>query len=229
MADSDIQRGAQELFRRTMTERLGDSEKGKMLAQMLLPSFPVGCRRQTPGPGYLEALVQDNVDTWWDDIAKITEKGILTKSGEELGFDVICCATGFDTSFQPSFPLIGRGGVDLAKRWSEEPPSAYFGIAVPDFPNYFGTFWRLLSSAFYSPKIKLNCCSLYWTRFPHFERILGPGYPDDGDLHLQMHWQATNWVHTYPRYQSCCDQRLQWTHSKVPETNCVGWKLPKLV
>jgi len=63
MADSDIQRGAQELFRRTMTERLGDSEKGKMLAQMLLPSFPVGCRRQTPGPGYLEALVQDNVDT----------------------------------------------------------------------------------------------------------------------------------------------------------------------
>jgi hypothetical protein len=40
MADLDIQRGAQ-LFRRTMTERLGDSEKGKMLAQMLLPSFPV--------------------------------------------------------------------------------------------------------------------------------------------------------------------------------------------
>jgi hypothetical protein len=29
--------------------------------QQLLPSFPPGCRRLTPGPGYLEALVEPNV------------------------------------------------------------------------------------------------------------------------------------------------------------------------
>jgi len=29
--------------------------------EQLLPSFPPGCRRLTPGPGYLEALVEPNV------------------------------------------------------------------------------------------------------------------------------------------------------------------------
>lgn len=31
---------------------------------------------------------------------------------------MIVCATGFDTSFAPRFPLVGRGGVSLAERWS---------------------------------------------------------------------------------------------------------------
>lgn len=141
-AASESQAKARELFKRTMTERLGQSEKGKKLAEMLIPEFPVGCRRQTPGPDFLEVLTEPNVDTRWDDIAKITEKGILTKSGQELGFDAIVCATGFDTSFQPRFPVIGRNGVSLAKQW-EEVPEAYFGLAVPNFPNYFSKLSNL--------------------------------------------------------------------------------------
>ena len=137
MADSDIQKKAQELFRKSMTERLGDSEKGRKAAEMLLPDFPVGCRRQTPGPGFLEALVQDNIELKWDDLANCTEKGITTRSGEEREYDVIVCATGFDTTFRPAFPVIGRNGVNLATKWSLDRPKAYFGLAVPDMPNYF--------------------------------------------------------------------------------------------
>lgn len=135
--DSQGQKDAQAMFTKSMKSRLGDSEKGKRLLEMLLPKFPVGCRRQTPGPGFLEALLQDNVDARWDDIARITKKGIMTKGGDELEFDAIVCATGFDTSFQPSIPIVGRNGVDLAKKWREEVPKAYWGIVVPDFPNYF--------------------------------------------------------------------------------------------
>lgn len=137
MKDSDLQTKAQALFAKSMSDRLGESERGKKLLEMLLPKFPVGCRRLTPGPGFLEALLQDNVDTRWDDIARITSRGIVTKSGEELEFDAIVCATGFDTSFQPSFPIVGRGGVDLAQTWTADRPKAYFGITVPHFPNYF--------------------------------------------------------------------------------------------
>ena len=137
LADSEIQKKAQELFRKSMTDRLGDSEKGRKAAQYLLPDFPVGCRRQTPGPGFLEALIQDNVEMRWDDIDRITEKGILTKDGQEKEYDVIVCATGFDTSFKPSFPVIGRNGVNLAEKWTAEQPKAYFGFLVPDMPNYF--------------------------------------------------------------------------------------------
>ncbi|CZR57488.1 related to monooxigenase [Phialocephala subalpina] len=136
-AGTDLQQQAQALFAKTMKQRLGDSPKGKQLADILIPSFPVGCRRQTPGPGFLETLMRDNVDLRWDDISKITEKGILTKSGEELEFDAIVCATGFDTSFRPSFPVVGRNDVDLTKKWDDGAPEAYFGIAIPDFPNYF--------------------------------------------------------------------------------------------
>jgi cation diffusion facilitator CzcD-associated flavoprotein CzcO len=137
MADSDVQLKAQALFRKSMNDRLGDSEKGRKAAEMLLPDFPVGCRRQTPGPGFLEALVQDNVELRWDSVQSITEKGILLKSGVEKEYDAIVCATGFDTTFKPAFPVIGRHGVDLAQKWTEEQPKAYFGISVPDMPNYF--------------------------------------------------------------------------------------------
>jgi cation diffusion facilitator CzcD-associated flavoprotein CzcO len=137
MADSDLQKKAQAMFRKSMLERLGDTEKGRRAAEMLLPDFPVGCRRQTPGPGFLEALGKDNVNLHWDDIDGITDKGIRSRSGEERDYDVIVCATGFDTTFKPAFPLVGRNGVNLAERWQADRPKAYFGIAVPDMPNYF--------------------------------------------------------------------------------------------
>jgi cation diffusion facilitator CzcD-associated flavoprotein CzcO len=137
IADTDIQKRAQEMFTESMIKRLGDTPKGRKAAEYLLPSFPVGCRRQTPGPGFLEALTQDNIEMHWDDVAAITEKGIRTRSGKEKEYDVIVCATGFDTSFRPSFPLIGRGGVNLAQKWDIEQPKAYFGFLVPDMPNYF--------------------------------------------------------------------------------------------
>ncbi|GAM39067.1 hypothetical protein TCE0_034f10308 [Talaromyces pinophilus] len=137
IADSDIQKRAQEMFRKSMIERLGDSEKGRKAAEYLLPDFPVGCRRQTPGPGFLEAVTQENIELRWDDVVRVTENGIVTRSGETKEYDVIVCATGFDTSFKPSFPLVGRNGVDLAQKWNNEQPKAYFGFSVPDMPNYF--------------------------------------------------------------------------------------------
>lgn len=137
IADSDLQKSAQELFRKSMTNRLGDTPKGQKAARYLLPDFPIGCRRQTPGPGFLEALTQDNVDLLWNEVSHITEKGIMTKSGEEKEYDVIVCATGFDTTFRPAFPLIGRNGVNLARKWEKEIPQAYFSLMVPDMPNYF--------------------------------------------------------------------------------------------
>lgn len=137
---SEEQKAARELFQNNMRQRLGDSPKGKALFNLLVPQFPVGCRRQTPGPGYLEALLQDNVETRWDDIARFTEKGIQTRSGQELDFDVIVCATGFDTTFKPRFPVVGINGVSLEDKWTKEVPMSYFGITAPDMPNYFSTY-----------------------------------------------------------------------------------------
>jgi len=48
----------QRQFAHNMKEKLASKPE---IFEQLLPNFPPGCRRLTPGPGYLEALVQPNV------------------------------------------------------------------------------------------------------------------------------------------------------------------------
>jgi cation diffusion facilitator CzcD-associated flavoprotein CzcO len=50
----------------------------------------------TPGPGYLEAIVQPNVDYISDDIDHVKEEGIVTKDGTLRKVDAIIWATGFN-------------------------------------------------------------------------------------------------------------------------------------
>ncbi|KAI8181181.1 hypothetical protein K4K51_002062 [Colletotrichum sp. SAR 10_75] len=49
---------AEESIRKLMKARLSGSNE---LAEEIIPDFSIGCRRLTPGPGYLEALTADNV------------------------------------------------------------------------------------------------------------------------------------------------------------------------
>ena len=46
------------------------------------------------------------------------------------------CATGFDVSHCPRYPVIGRNGVSLADKWVKEPES-YLSLACAGLPNYF--------------------------------------------------------------------------------------------
>ncbi|KAF2845806.1 FAD/NAD(P)-binding domain-containing protein [Plenodomus tracheiphilus IPT5] len=123
---------AAEYMRQQMKLRLGNEE----LASRLLPKFPVGCRRFTPGVGYLESLGKKNVTVIFDEVVKLTPASCVTRNGTEIELDAMICATGFDTSFRPRFPIIGRGGKDLREEWADEPRS-YLSIAAHGFPNYF--------------------------------------------------------------------------------------------
>ena len=59
------------------------------LEAKLIPSFGVGCRRITPGVGYLEALVQDNVECVFGSVSRLTKNGIVGEDGIERAYDVI--------------------------------------------------------------------------------------------------------------------------------------------
>jgi cation diffusion facilitator CzcD-associated flavoprotein CzcO len=93
----------------------------------------------TPGEGYLEALQAENVQVVRSPIQSINEEGIIASDGTTYSVDVIIAATGYNTSYVPPYPLIGRDGVDLRDRWSQTGAEAYFTCAVPDMPNYFST------------------------------------------------------------------------------------------
>ncbi|KXS95126.1 hypothetical protein AC578_2889 [Pseudocercospora eumusae] len=116
-----------------MAEKLGHDP---VLCEKLIPKYELGCRRITPGSGYLEAFTQSNVHLTNSEIVSISADGIHTKDGTFRPIDVLVCATGFDISQVPTFPLTGRDGISLAEKWKDEPES-YISLACPDMPNMF--------------------------------------------------------------------------------------------
>ncbi|KAF7960488.1 hypothetical protein EAE96_000168 [Botrytis aclada] len=133
LKDSEQQETARDDFTELMKEKLA---KNPEIFKALLPSFSVGCRRLTPGPGYLEALVEDNVDFIDTPILKASANGLILKSGEERELDVLVCATGFQASAPPPFPVIGRNGQSMKEKF-EPWPETYLSLATDGFPNYF--------------------------------------------------------------------------------------------
>jgi cation diffusion facilitator CzcD-associated flavoprotein CzcO len=131
LKNSKINNDTHEYMMSQMKEKLNDP----FLEEKLIPNWSVGCRRLTPGVGYLESLKKENVQVVYGEITAVTEKGCLCDDGNEYPVDVLICATGFDTGFKPRFPLIGPSGSNLQELWAQDPQS-YLGVAAADYPNY---------------------------------------------------------------------------------------------
>jgi cation diffusion facilitator CzcD-associated flavoprotein CzcO len=116
-----------------MKKKLGEDSP---LLKYMIPSFAVGCRRPTPGNGYLESLTKDNVRVVTSSIAEIVPDGVKLTTGEVISVDIFVCATGFDISFRPRYPVVGLNGITLAEQWKVK-PDGYLSLAVPNFPNHF--------------------------------------------------------------------------------------------
>lgn len=132
---SERNKKAQEDFVKLMEVRLA---KKPELLKSLIPDFSPHCRRLTPGPGYFEAITEDNVDYVQTHIKRFTETGIETLDGQHREVDAIFCATGANVDSIPPFSIIANGK-DLTKLWSEDGeygfPYSYLGVATPGFPN----------------------------------------------------------------------------------------------
>lgn len=139
MKDSPQSIEASHLAREQMAEKLRNDPR---LCKMLIPDWSLGCRRITPGEGYLESFLLPNVHLTQSPIKLITIDAILTDDGASHKVDVIVCATGFEVSFRPQFKLFGMLNPDtneqyeLQDLWSDEAES-YMSICAPHMPNYF--------------------------------------------------------------------------------------------
>ncbi|EME84918.1 uncharacterized protein MYCFIDRAFT_153069 [Pseudocercospora fijiensis CIRAD86] len=110
----------------------------KRLCDKIIPkTFNPGCRRPTPAPGYLEALVAPNATIFTEAIGHFTENGFIDQEGKHHECDVVICATGFDTSWLPRFPFRAHGQ-DIRDLWNaSDGVTSYLSVAIPHFPNHF--------------------------------------------------------------------------------------------
>ncbi|KAJ5195903.1 hypothetical protein N7449_006382 [Penicillium cf. viridicatum] len=96
------------------------------LCEKLIPKWEVGCRRVTPGPGYLESFAKPNCNLSNSPVTKITENAVHTADGNVFECDIVICATGFYVSHCPRYPIE-----------DEDEPNSYLSVATSNFPNYF--------------------------------------------------------------------------------------------
>lgn len=105
------------------------------------------------GDPYMRAIQEPNVDVHFSAVNKITEDSIIDTEGLEKKVDTIICATGFDVSYRPKFPIVGQKGVDLRHKWKQCPES-YLGITIPDMPNFItfiGPTWPVENGSVMGP------------------------------------------------------------------------------
>jgi cation diffusion facilitator CzcD-associated flavoprotein CzcO len=101
----------------------------------------------------MKAIQEPNVNVHFSAVKKITEDSVIDEEGNECKVDTIVCATGFDVSYKPRFPIVGQNGVELSEKW-KVCPEAYLGIAIPDMPNFItfiGPSWPVENGSVMGP------------------------------------------------------------------------------
>lgn len=78
----------------------------------------------------MEALIQPNVKVFNEQIHRITKKGFLDSKGKEYEVDAIICATGFDTTWVPRFPIVHEG--KNVQDFLRQRTISYLAMAVPE-------------------------------------------------------------------------------------------------
>ncbi|WP_306243526.1 NAD(P)/FAD-dependent oxidoreductase [Mycobacterium sp. TY815] len=133
MADDPIV-AARSQFATSFLERTVPDER---LRRALTPDYPFRCKRVLLGDDFYRALQRDNVTLVTDPIERMTGTAVVTASGTTVEVDAVVLATGFETShYLSGIDVVGARGESLHERWGAD-PTAYLGVAVPGFPNFF--------------------------------------------------------------------------------------------
>ena len=103
-----------------------------------MPGYPPYGKRILLDKGWFKALCKPGVELVTSPISHLDADGVVTADGKHRAADVVILATGFVvTDLAARLNITGRGGRTLAEEWADENPTAYLGISVPGFPNFF--------------------------------------------------------------------------------------------
>lgn len=149
---------------------------------------------------FSRAIQKENVDVHFTAVDKITPNGVTGSDGQTREVDTIVCATGFDVSYRPRFPIIGRNGVDLADKW-RVCPEGYLGLAIPDFPNFLtfiGPNWPVENGSVMGPLMFVSYYALQMIRKMQSEYVHSwmpkQDVTDEFNAHCQEWVRHTVWT-----------------------------------
>jgi len=101
------------------------------------PDYPWGCKRPVVASTYYPTFNRSNVELVPHAVVRATPGGLVDATGTERDVDVLVMSTGFQpTKFLANIEIAGRKGARLHDVW-EKRASAFLGVTVPDFPNFF--------------------------------------------------------------------------------------------
>ncbi|MGC1619343.1 MAG: NAD(P)/FAD-dependent oxidoreductase [Candidatus Acidiferrum sp.] len=128
-----VRRKATEIATRHMQRQIQDPK----LREALTPRYELGCKRVLVSDDFYPTLKRENVELVTEGIAEVREHSIVTTDGVERPADVLIFGTGFRAT-EPliGIRIVGRGGVEIHDAWRER-MSAYLGVTVNGFPNFF--------------------------------------------------------------------------------------------
>jgi cyclohexanone monooxygenase len=116
-----------------LEKTVGDEE----LRRKLTPDHPMGCKRLVFSSDYLPALTRPNVEVLNSPARSLRARSLITEDGTERDVDVVVCATGYAAAdYLGQLDVSGERGTTLREVWRDG-AHAYFGMAVPGFPNFF--------------------------------------------------------------------------------------------
>lgn len=103
-----------------------------------VPTYPPYGKRILLDNGWYRTLLKPNVELVDTPIDGIEENGVRAADGSLRAADIVVYSTGFKvTELAARLNIVGKGGKPLAEAWADENPTAYLGLSVPGFPNFF--------------------------------------------------------------------------------------------
>jgi 4-hydroxyacetophenone monooxygenase len=125
--------------REELTDFILSELKGRPdLIEKCVPTYPPYGKRILLDNGWFRTLTKPNVELVTDKIDHFARQGIVTSDGKLRPADIIVVSTGFKvTEMAARLNIAGRDGKRLADAWAGDNPTAYLGLTVPNFPNFF--------------------------------------------------------------------------------------------